>query len=231
MSNSPSDKKSNQKPDIQFTTGNIGRWSSRQEDPFAEQNRKRAAKKQTRNVKRQKVAPIIVIIAGVILTAAAIIGLIFLIIHLSHRTVNEIPEINGSTTQDIADYRDLLQNFYNQRPSDATEEEKLQAVQDAVNSTLDTAGGRENEVAVKIAQASFYIDNSRYEDALRVADSISHSVDALDLDQQILYYSILYISYYKVGNQEKGDEYSAKVSDLIGEQQGWIGDDQPGWED
>lgn len=218
MSNSPSGKKSNnQTPDIQFTTGNIGRWASQQEDPFAEQNRKRAVKKHTRNQKRQKAAPIIVIISGVILATAAIVGLIFLIIHLSNRRPNEVPEISGGTTQDITNYRDVLQNFYNQRP-DATEDEKLQAVQDAVNGTLDTANGREYEAQVKLAQALFYFDKGMYENASKTGSEIDES--KMSLEDKRLYYNIMYYCYGKMGQQKLSDEYLAKLYEVANELSG-----------
>lgn len=219
MSSSPSDKNSNKKPDIQFTTGDIGRWSSRQEDPFAEQNRKRAVKKQTRNAKRQKAAPIVVIIISVILVATAIVGLVFLIIHLSHRTVSEIPEINGSTTQDIANYRDLLQNFYNKRP-DATEDEKLQAVQDAVNSALDTANGRENESAIKVAQVIFLSNNNLYTEAAEKAKDIDEN--ALDPEQKMLFYSIMYNIKNNLGQVDEANDYYFKMYEL-NEELGGVG--------
>lgn len=216
MSSSPSDKKPNQ-PDIQFTTGNIGRWNSRQEDPFAKQNRERAAKTQAKNRKKRKAATIIAIIIGAILTIAAVVGLIFLIIHLAQREVAEAPEISGGTSEDISNYRDLLQEIYDRNP-DATDEERAQAVQNAVDGTLGTQNGREHENAVKTAQIILLADNNLCREAVDLAPGISE--DALDLDLKILYYNSMYACTNRLGLADLSSEYFLKLYNANEEQGG-----------
>lgn len=213
MSDSQSDKNSNKQgqPDIQFSTGDIGRWASRQEDPFAAQNRKHAAKKQKRNARRQKAAPIIVIITGAVLSVAAVVGLVFLVIHLANRNTVEIEEISGGTTEDIYNYRDILQGLYNQNSS-TTEAGKVEAVQNAVNGTLSTSKGREYEAQVKMAQALVYFENSLYSECVEVGEQIDYSrIDDMD---KVVIYNVMYYSYSKIGNTDLATEYLDKLYDV-----------------
>jgi len=216
MSSSPSNKKPNQ-PDIQFTTGNIGRWNSRQEDPFAKQNRERAAKNRAKDRKKQKVASIVVIVLGAILTIAAIIGLVFLIIHLLQREVVEAPEITGGTSEDISKYQGLLQDIYDRNP-DATDEERVQAVQNAVDGTLGTQSGREHENAVKVAQIIFLASKNQCREAVDLGPGVKE--DELGISQKIIYYESMFACSNRLGLTDKTAEYFTKLYDANMEQGG-----------
>lgn len=212
MSNSPQDKpasKNPSQPDIEFTTSNIGRWASKQENPFAEQNRKTAAKKQARAEKRKKARPIAVIVISVLAVAAAIWGLVVLIISLVNRPDAQTPVISGATTKDIAEYRDQLQNFYNRRP-DASDEERLQDVKDAVDRTLNTSNGKEYATQVRLAQIGFYINNGNYQEIVDLEEQIND--EDLDNIQKAEYYNAMANAYYKLGDIAKSDEYYNKLA-------------------
>ncbi len=220
MSDSPLQKKPNEKEaDIQFTTDNIGRWASRQENPFAEQNRKEQAKKQERAKKRKKFSPIVIISASAIAIIAAVVGLVFLIIYIVNRPVPIAPPtIAGSTMQDISDYRDLLQNLFNQ--NNGTNEDKRQEINQTVDGSLSTNNGKENAAAIILAQASFYLNNGVYDEALRAASTIDP--EQLPLEQQVLYYNILCSGNSVLGNEELANKYSAIMYDIV-DQLGGIG--------
>lgn len=216
MSDSGLPKKStDNKVETEFTTENIGRWASKQENPFAAQNRRTAAKKQKQNEARKKATPYVAAIAGVIASVVAIIGLIFIIIALVNRELEPdgTPTIAGGTAEDIVDYREILQNFYNN--SSSTQEEKVQEVNDFVQDTLSTSNGREYEREVKIAQAAMYMNNGLYFDAINTLDGVS--ADGLGLDQQQMYYNILYYCYACLGNYDKADEYTNTLYEIISE--------------
>ncbi len=211
MSNSPQNKpaaNNSSQPDIEFTTSNIGRWASKQENPFAEQNRKTAAKKRARAEKRQKARPIAVIAVSAVAIAAAIWGLVVLIISLINRPDIQTPVISGTTTEDIAEYRDQLQNFYNRRP-DASDEERLQDVKDAIDRTLNTSNGKAYADQVRLAEIGFYENNGMPQEVVDIADQIDP--ENLSAKQQLEYYNSLANSYYALGNIERSDYYYTKV--------------------
>lgn len=229
MSNSPQNKpaaNNSSQPDIEFTTSNIGRWASKQENPFAEQNRKTAAKKRARAEKRQKARPIAVIAVSAVAIAAAIWGLVVLIIHLINRPVEldpetYTPEIAGGTMEDVNDYREILQSFYNERKKttinnesndsnsgNATQEEQDKLYQDidkVVQNTLNSSSGKEHTNAVILAQITFCAANGCYQQGIDAAQQIN--ADQLTQEQRSIYYNVLANCYLWSGDEDKAEEY------------------------
>lgn len=229
MSNTPLGKKSN--PDIQFTTGNIGRWAGQQEDPFAEQNRQRAAKKQERNRKRLKTAPIIAIISGSILGVAALIGLVFLIIAI---TKNPLPEdITPGSEGAIAVsneaqqvYDDYIKNFYNRQNSSdgdldgSAENPNSDAVQGAMNAVNDYFTQRENGVRddaqqndYKLIQMLFYNSNGQPAEIIKVAEGVK--TDLMSNEQKLYYWGMLVNASFNIGDGEKAYYYVNLMEEIM----------------
>lgn len=205
MSNSPLPKNSNNKPEVQFTAENIGRWASKQENPFAEQNRKAAAKRRRDNEERKKATPIVAIILGTAAVIAAVGGLVVLIVFLiNSQPKPEVVEIAGSSEQDIADYRDILSSFYNQDPY-ATETDRIQNIQNIVNGTLDSESGKNNSDAVLCAQMSLYLNNGLYQQVIDIGSRIN--VDNLGNSLKANVYEALGNAYYMLGDQETANTY------------------------
>lgn len=197
-------------PEAEFTTKNIGKWASRQENPFAEQNRKAAAKKQKANEARKKATPFVAIIAAIITVGVAIFGLVMLVIGLINSTPEapEPPTIAGDSAQDLNDYQDILNNLYNQRP-DASVEDRLQDVQNTIDNTLKTESGKEYANQVLLAQAMFYFDNSMYDRVVNVSQQVDEN--KLSDENKLLYYNIAYYSYERIGNPDMANEFLNKA--------------------
>lgn len=243
MSNSPQNSKTSpNKTDskVQFKTENIGSWASRQENPFAKQNRERQAKKQERDQKRQKVAPFFVTFVSAAVIGVALWGLVMLIVNLissSDIQVDYTPEIAGSTTEDINNYRDLLQNFYNDQQAaiigevntedfdgagtiegnDPEVDRQLIATVDAaVKNTLGTSNGRKNSNAVRYAQMLFYLNNGYYQEV--VDTGLKIDTELLDTGQRSSFYDAMANSYYLLGDNENADiYYDYLLSSPVGE--------------
>lgn len=219
MSDSTLHKKPGEvKPETQFKAENIGKWASKQENPFAEQNRKNEAKKRREAEQSKKAAPVVAIILGVAATLAAVVGLVILIVVLINNQpkLDDVPTIAGNTTQDIVNYQQTLQNFYNN--SDKPQEEKVQEVDQFVQSTLSTGNGRRYEKEIRIAQAALYMNNGLYNDAIRVLDGVNP--DGLGLDQQQMFYNILYYCYAAMGDYDKANEYTQILYEIINNLEG-----------
>lgn len=236
MSNSPQSKNSDasgKAEQVHFKTSDIGRWASQQESPFARQNRERQAKKQERNKQRQKAAPYIIVISSVIAVGLAVWGLVVLVVKLTNQPEDfnpstYAPEIAGTSAEDVNNYRDLLQNFYNNQQAaiigvsgdnngsgesggntgeiDNEVQDKLfDDVNKVVQNTLDTPGGQENANAVKLAQMGFCMANGCYQQAVDAAQGID--VTKYTPEQRNSYYNILANCYYWLGDKDKAAEY------------------------
>lgn len=226
MSDSPLDKKPDAgKTDVQFSSQNIGRWAAKQESPFAKQNRERQAKRREQNKKRQKAAPFIVILSSAAVVGLALWGLVMIIVGWVNQPRIEAPTIAGSSEQDIIDYRDKLQNLFNQNVS-GNAQDKLQAIQNAVNGTLDTTDGLENENAVKLSQMLFLANNSYYDEAAQIAETFNP--DELTVEQQINYYTILRLKAQRDEDYEENDRVSIIIYNLyneLGDEVGYEGEE------
>lgn len=195
-----------------FKAENIGRWAAKQENPFAEQNRKAQAKKQAADKKRIKAGPIIGIVLGAICAIAAVVGLVVLVINLINQRpeqkITYTPEIAGSSEEDIAKYQDLLQQFFNEQQNSAASGQdgylsfsQLGAnIDQVVQNTLDTSNGKANENAVLFAQLSFYSLNGFYSDVIKVASKIN--VDQLSDYQKVGYYNCVADAYNGLGDAD-----------------------------
>lgn len=193
------------KSEPEFTVKNIGKWASRQENPFADQNRKAAAKKQKANEARKKATPIVAVVAAVIATGVAIFGLVMLIIVLiDSQPRPDVIEIAGGSTQDIVDYQNILMDFYNQNPY-ATPEERVQNIQNIVNGTLGSESGKNNSDAVLYAQLYVYVNEGLYQEIVDVGEKIN--VDKLNDELKSNVYNAMTNAYYALGDQEKANIY------------------------
>lgn len=204
---------------VQFKAKDIGRWASMQENPFAEQNRKTAERNRETAKKRLKATPAVVAIVSIIAVGLGLWGLVSLVIHIvnnwpQEETVGEV--IEGNSQEDINKYRELLQNLYSQSGKD------IQSVQDTVNSTLGTQSGQQYPEAVKIAESTFYAANGYFQETIDVAESIDYN--ALTDEQKLMYSQNLYYVYSALGDQDKVDEYSAQVYELVERLGGGEGD-------
>ncbi len=212
---------------IAFKSDYIGQWAAKQEDPFAEQNRKAAEKKAAQEAARQKALPYIKIgsiVAGCIAILAIVIAII--VVAVRDPDLDYTPEIAGSSEEDIIKYRDLLQQFYNKKkdeqsdeddlvnppnmgeaPSNDSQEDKglINSVNQAVQNTLNTSSGKEHANAVLCAQAYFYYNNGYYQE---VVDTIKQiDTDFLDNSVKSNVYEVAANSYYWLGDEETADTY------------------------
>ena len=186
-------------PGQQFKAENIGSWASHQEGYFAEQNRKDAAKREKAEQTRKKVLPIIFVVGGVIAAALLIWGIVALVVTLIANSQPEIPAIAGGTSEDIGDYRNVLQEFYVKNNGD------LSAVEEAVNDVLNTREGREYADQIRMSQASFLMANGYNAEAAAVGSQIDP--DSLSTEQRSMLYALLAVIYANLGDTEKASAY------------------------
>lgn len=215
LSVSPS-AKSGQAPNSasEFTTKNIGHWASRQENYFAEQNRKAEEKRKKSERTRKKVLPIIFIVGGIIAAGLIIWGIVALIVALNTPEPGpDTPTIAGGTSEDVNGYRDILQEFFDRDGGN-----NIAAVEEAVNNTLETESGKEYADQVRLAELYILQNNGYYAEAIEKAQNVN--TDNLDLSQKITFYGVLYYCNTLLGNIEAANEYMKIQYDLSQEQGG-----------
>lgn len=195
----------------QFRTENIGNWAARQEGYFAEQNRKDAAKREKAEQTRKKVLPIVYIIGGVIAAGLIIWGVVVLVISFTTKPEDNAPTIAGNTSEDVDNYRDILQDFFNKGGS-------IEDIENTVNDTLSTNNGQEYADQVRLAELIFLQGNGYYSEALEKSNGVNP--DNLNLDQKIFFYGILYYCNEILGNTEAADENFRRQYELSREQGG-----------
>lgn len=230
MSDSALPKKSNtSKPETQFTTENIGRWASKQENPFAEQNRKAAAKKQKKAETRKKATPYVVIIAAVIAVGLAIFGLVMIIIAFQPRLPDDLA-LGSEGAAEISDaaqnvYEEQLKKFYNQHgsnaagsvenPSEEAVNDALNAVSDYYNEQKDKATDDAQKTQLGILEMQTLGFKGKNEDLIRIGLTLDkHRMGVVDRNY---YYGIMANAYYSIGDIERGDYYLDQIPDATTE--------------
>lgn len=213
------------KPETQFTTENIGRWAAKQENPFAAQNRKAAAKKQKQAETRKKATPYVVVVAATVAIGLAIFGLVVLIITL----LNNQPKLPDNLTlgsdgaAEISEaaqnvYQEQLQKFYNQhgnnasgsveQPNDEAVQDALNAVSDYYNEQKDKATTDDQKTQIGLLEMRTLGFMGRNEDLIRIGLTLDENL--MGLVDRSYFYGIMANAYYSIGNIEMGDYYLDK---------------------
>lgn len=195
--------------DVTFRSENIGKWAARQENPFAEQNRKTAARKKKQKENIRKARPYIFTVGIVaIIIIAAVLG-IMLIASIINRPSPEIPNIAGGTFEDVTNYKDLLHKIYQEN------NDNPKSIDEAVAETLKTSEGKEFENEVRLAQMLFYQDNNQADKVNEIGDMIQP--DQLSIESQLRYYNGLYYGAKSDGDESKANEYLNIIYDIANE--------------
>lgn len=196
---------------VAFKSDYIGQWAAKQEDPFAEQNRKAAEKKAAQEAARKKALPYIKIgsiVAGCVAVLAVIITVIVVIVN---QPKPEIPTIAGGSSEDVSDYTGILQNAYDQ-------DKNLDDIDKIVEDTLNTDSGREYEAQVRLAEMVFYFDNDLYQQLVDTGRKIDPM--SLQPDQRLRYYNYMRYGYSVLNDNDKANEYMDLVFELSNELSG-----------
>lgn len=205
MSSSPESNNNRQPSDgVSFHSGNIGKWAAKQENPFAEQNRKAAEKKAAKDAKkssrRKKTKPILKVVS-IVLAILVALGLIaWLIVFLVTRPPKpEAPTIDG-TSESISNYRDTLQEIY-----DKDDSNNLQNVVESIDATLDLEQNQPYRNQIILSEILFYMSNGMYGQIIERAGEVDP--DSLDTKQQIQFYNAVYYAYSLLDDEENADKY------------------------
>lgn len=205
---------------VQFKSDNIGRWASKQENPFAEQNRKSQAKKQKQAEQRKKSAPFVVAVVGVLAVAAGVCGLVFLVISLinSRPTLPDDLTLGSAGAEEIQDqaqaiYKEQIEKFYNQNqtggtiesPSDQAKEDAANAVSDYFDNQKNIADTESAVIDLSIIEMQTYAYQGMPNKIIEVGESMNE--EAMSDLQKRQVWGLLSDAYYSINDAERGDYY------------------------
>lgn len=204
----------NAKPRIAFKSEDIGRWASKQEGLFAEQNRKAAEKKAAQEATRKKVMPYIKIgsIAAACIAVVAIITVIIVNVTKPTPIVELTPE-ESATIQEEAQkiFTKHTQNINLEDTENLTDKEKedVQKALDEVEKYYEQQAARiENDnalIQLAMEEMMFYLWNNQPEAALKAAERVDPS--AMGMEERISYYSLMGNIYDGFGDEAKAQYY------------------------
>ena len=229
MSNSPQQAKPDldkTDPKVQFKTENIGSWASKQENPFAKQNRERQAKKQERDQKRQKVAPFFVTFASAAVIGVALWGLVMLVVGLINGQP-KLPEDITLGSEGATEIQNVAQGLFNQHlkqdngkdfpdevvsefPDDTTG--AVSAVNEYFEQQEKLAENETQKNNLVILQMSVFNNNSQYDALLLAAEKANP--DMMSDMQKGMYYTMLFNTYSNIGDEKRVQETLEKLDQL-----------------
>lgn len=228
MDNKPEDKKPNAPaPDrsVTFKSDYIGQWAAKQDDPFAEQNRKAAEKKAAQEAARKKAMPYVKI--GSITAACVAVIIIAVVIIVNITKPKPLPEV---TTEESAAMTEEAQKIFDKHTQNInlddtenlTEKEKedIQKAVEEVGKYYEQQAERaqDNTVIAQVImeEMSFYLWNNQPEAALNASEKFQ--TEGLDSTQLSNFYGMMQELYLVLGDEEQAERYLQLMIDVIGEE-------------
>lgn len=179
------------------------------ENPFAEQNRQAAERKEKQQTITKKSLTITGITLGAILTIGFLIWLIwwlftFHIYEVDHGLEEWQQEANKvhQEAQEIYNDGSIGSDEPNNKPgSEGNIEAVNKFFDDKINATEDLS----SKIDVVLMEIVFYDQNSRPDLVIRTSEKISEYADQMSLTQLALYAPVVYNNYIALGNDEMAD--------------------------
>lgn len=212
-------------PNVAFKSDYIGQWAAKQDNPFAEQNRKAAAEKAAKDAARKKAMPYIKI-GSIVAAAVAVLAVIIVVI-----VVIATPKpITALTPEESASFQEEAQKIFDKHTQNIdlsdtenlTDKEKediekaLEEVGKYYEQQADRAENNEAQAQVTMEEMSFYLWNNQPEAALKASEKIS--TEGLTSDTLSNFYGMMQSTYYVLGDMEQAERYFNLMVETIGEE-------------
>lgn len=202
----------------QFTTDKIGQWASRQENPFAEQNRRRQAKKQAGDDRLRKAAPYIFGGGMLALICGLIVCIIMLVVDLN--AVMPLPEdvsMGSEGAQQVQDRAQEIMNKYlknknnssnsntNEQPTQKEIDKAVAEVGKFYEQQAAQTDDENKKIDVILLKMELYYNNYQLQQVVDVSTELDASKMS-DIQKGQLW-TMLANTYYNLDNKELGDSY------------------------
>ncbi len=201
-------------PNVAFKSDYIGQWAAKQEDPFAEQNRKAAEKKAAQEAARKKAIPYVKIGSIVAGCVAVIIVAIVIIINITKPA--PLPEVTPEESATMTEEAQKIFDKYTQGinlddAENLTEKEKedIQKAVDEVGKYYEQQADRteDNSVVIQLTmdEMMLYLWNNQPEAALKASERIDPNI--MDTEEKISFYSLMGNIYDGFGDNTQAEYY------------------------
>lgn len=224
ISTTPSDTTA--KFGVAFKSEYIGQWAAKQENPFAEQNRKAAEKKAAQEATRKKAMPYIKIgsIAAACIAVLAVIIAIIVIINQPAPLPDDITLGSSGAAEVTESAQKVFDNYVNKLGDKTVEtdegpaltDEEMQGAIDAVSNYFQQQSNRTEDISTKInlvlIEMEFYGYKGQPEAIIKAAEGFN--IDDMTPSQARQFLGILMGASYSVGNLEAGTKYAKQLSEL-----------------
>ncbi len=193
---------------VQFNSATSTK-ASQPKDYFAEQNKKRAEKKQKASKARKK----IFIIGGVIALVAIIVAVIFIVIDMQtpKPTVKDDTDGDGNTdlsgAQNLSEQvTDVFEPTYEVGENgNIVVDGDLEAAEVTFVAALANPANKDRIDTIYLAQIIFYSSLSNNQRIVEIAENVNPS--KLNLSERIKFYNLTYLAYAALGNKDRADHY------------------------
>lgn len=180
------------------------------ENPFAEQNRQAAERKEKQAQTKKKTLFWGSILGGVII----IIAIILILIFIFNRPVDQPgPMIPTSTTDLINKAQDILDETNNiESAENVFNNAENNIEEDILNNRINDAEAKNRLNELNIAKMQFYQNNNKNDKVIEISTEIDN--DLTTIFQKQFIYNALYLAYGATGDQAKAMEYYQLMMDL-----------------
>lgn len=212
---------------VAFKSDYIGQWTAKQENPFAEQNRKAADKKAAQEASRKKAMPYIKIgsiIAGCI-TVVAVAAIIFINVTRPKPLPEDITPGSDGAAEITNDAQKVFDKFVDKLGDKTTEtdegpeltDEEMQGALDAVADYFEQQNNRTEDITTKVnlvlIEMQFYGYKGQPEAIIKAAEGFN--IDDMTTSQAQQFLGMLMDASFGVGDNEAGEKYAQQFSSLF----------------
>ena len=205
---------------VQFASSQIGTKTAKKQDPFAEQNAKRAKKQEQQSDRMKKILITIISILVVILVALIVWLIVLFANRTNDSTTDEAVQFTQETVnEDMAKLRELASNAYDRKLEENTDgsvtmtDGDLDAAEEVFSQTLTVPGNEDFSSEINLAKIIFLVDNGQYYLAISVKDSVD--IDKLTNENKFIYYNMLNLAYAGIGDTDMSNEYIRLQTDAM----------------
>lgn len=219
MSDLPAKDDQDGSSDLGFRTENIGKWKEKQENPFAEQNRKAAEEKKKRDAAHAKTMPYVkggLIALGCMLSIALVVVAIILFTRPKPLPEDITPGSVGAA-EITDDAQKVFDNFVNKignvaigvngepKLSDEEMQKALEAVSDYFEQQNNRIEDESKKINLVIVEMQFYARKGQPSAVLRAAEG--YDVGMMTDTQALQFLGLLMDAAFGVGDVDLANEY------------------------
>lgn len=216
---------------VAFKSDYIGQWAAKQDNPFAEQNRKAAEKKAAQDAARKKALPFVKI--GAIAAAVIAVIIVVVVVIIQANQLPPLPDditIGSEGAAEVTDSAQKIFDDYVNKLGDKTEEtvegpalteEEMQGAIEAVSDYFQQQSNRTEDMNTKVNLALIEMQFYGYKGQPTAIIKAAEGFDIKDMTtlQAQQYLGMLMNAAYSIGDTEAGNRYATQFGEISASQE------------